>query len=172
MAESSADIIRRYLVDAIAAEKSFETQLEGFAKEGDDADAKAAFEQHARETRVQYERLTARLEELGGEPSTFKSMLAHMFGLSPKTAQIGHEAEERTTQNLMMAFSVENAEMAMYEALITTAVAAGDDVTAQLAREIQAEEKRTAEKVWALIAPAARYAYARVADVPAQRSAL
>jgi ferritin-like metal-binding protein YciE len=170
MAETAVDIVKRYLQDAIAAEKSFETQLEGFSKEGDDSEAKAAFAQHARETRSQYERLTARLEALGGSTSGLKSFMAHVFGMSPKAAQVGHEAEERTTQNLIMAFSVENAECAMYEALITAATAAGDELTATLAREIQAEEKRTADKVWSMIAPAARYAFARVTETPIQTS--
>lgn len=162
MAEEPVEIIKRYLQDAIAAEKSFETQLEGFAKEGDDTRAQSLFEQHARETRTQYERLTARLEALGGSTSGIKSFMAHVFGMSPKTAQLGHEAQERTTQNLMMAFSVENAECAMYESLITAATAAGDQVTAELARQIQAEEKQTADKVWAMIAPAAQDAFARL----------
>ncbi|MBV9443901.1 MAG: DUF892 family protein [Acidobacteriaceae bacterium] len=151
MAETSTDVIKRYLEDAIAAEKSFETQLQGFAAEGDDPVAKAAFHQHALETKQQYERLTARLQSLGGSTSGVKSFLAHVFGLSPKAAQLGHEKEERTTQNLMIAYAVENSELAMYEALATVAEAAGDSQTAALARDIQAEEKATAEKVWALI---------------------
>ena len=162
MAETSNDVIKRYLQDAIAAEHSFETQLQGFAKEGDDTAAQAAFQQHAIETKRQYERLTARLEALGGSASTAKSFLAHLFGLSPKTAQIGHEKEERTTQNLMMAFAVENSEMAMYEALITVAEASGDTQTAALAREIQLEEQKTAEKVWSLLPNAAVTAFERV----------
>ncbi len=162
MAETSNDVIKRYLQDAIAAEHSFETQLQGFAKEGDDTAAQAAFHQHALETKRQYERLTARLEQLGGSTSSAKSFLAHLFGLSPKTAQIGHEKEERTTQNLMMAFAVENSEMAMYEALITVAEAAGDTQTAALAREIQAEEETTAKKVWSLLPNAAVTAFERV----------
>jgi ferritin-like metal-binding protein YciE len=162
MAETSVEVIQRYLEDAIAAEKSFETQLEGFAKEGDNAVAKAAFQKHAVETRRQYERLTARLQDLGGSPSGAKSFLAHVFGLAPKTAQIGHEKEERTTQNLMMAFAVENSELAMYEALATVAEAAGDGITALLAREIQQEEKATAEKVWSLLPGAANEAFIRV----------
>ena len=162
MAETSVDVIKRYLEDAIAAERSFETQLQGFAKEGDDPAAQAVFHQHAIETRRQYERLTARLEALGGSASTAKSILAHIFGLSPKTAQIGHEKEERTTQNLMIAFAVENSELAMYESLITVAEAAGDAQTATLAREIQSEEKAAADKVWNLIPSAAITAYRRV----------
>jgi ferritin-like metal-binding protein YciE len=159
MPETSTDVIKRYLEDAIAAEKSFETQLQGFANEGENEAAKAAFHQHALETRNQYERLTARLESLGGSTSAAKSLLAHIFGLTPKAASLGHEKDERTTQNLMMAFAVENSELAMYEALITVAEAAGDSQTATLAREIQAQEKATADKVWRLLGPAALESY-------------
>ena len=90
MAETSVDVIKRYLVDAIAAERSFESQLQGFSQEGDDAAAKSLFHQHALETKRQYERLTARLEALGGSPSTAKSFLAHIFGLTPKAASVWH----------------------------------------------------------------------------------
>ncbi len=171
MAETSIDVIKRYLEDAIAAERSFETQLDGFSKEGDDTAAQALFRQHAVETKRQHERLTARLEALGGSPSGTKSFLAHVFGLSPKAAQIGHEKEERTTQNLMMAFAVENSELAMYESLAVVADAAGDAQTAALAREIQAEEKATAEKVWKHLPVAAAESYRRVTAGAGSRTA-
>jgi len=135
MPETSSEVIRRYLEDAIAAEKSFETQLQGFAREGDDEEVNAMFAIHAAETRRQYERLTARLEALGGSPSTAKSFLAHLFGLTPKTAQVGHAPQERTTQNLIMAFTVENSECAMYEALAAAAEAAGDDARTRRAEQ-------------------------------------
>ena len=162
MAEASIDVIKRYLEDAIAAEKSFETQLEGFSKEGDDPNAQALFRQHAQETKQQHERLTARLEAIGGSPSGTKSFLAHIFGLSPKVAQIGHEKEERTTQNLMVAFAVENSELAIYESLAAVAEAAGDNQTATLARSIQAQERATAEKIWQYIPVAAAYSFQRI----------
>lgn len=162
MAETSVEVIKRYLQDAIAAEKSFETQLEGFAKEGDDTVVQSLFRQHAVETRQQYERLTARLEALGGSPSTAKSLLAHVFGMTPKAAQLGHEKEERTTQNLMMAYAVENSEMAMYESLAIVAEAAGDTETATLARQIQTQEKATAEKIWRVLPGCAEQAFLRI----------
>ena len=162
MAETATDVIKRYLVDAIAAEKSFETQLTAFSKEGDNTQVQSLFSQHAQETKSQYERLTARLEALGGSTSTAKTILAHLFSNTPKAASLGHEKEERTTQNLMIGYSVENSECAMYESLITAAQAAGDTQTEQLAREIQGEERRTAEKIWSQIAPAARSAFQRV----------
>jgi ferritin-like metal-binding protein YciE len=155
-------VIRRYLQDIIAAEKSFETQLTDFAKEAAWPDARIAFATHARETSDQISRLTARLHELGGETSAMKSFMAHIFNMAPKSAQLGHVDEERTTQNLIIGYSVENAEVAMYAAFIVAAEAAGDADSAELARKIQAEEKETAGKVWKLIAPCAAEAFARV----------
>ena len=147
--------ITRYLEDAIAAEKSFETQLNGFASEATLPVVRQMFEQHAVETRQQYEKLTARLEALGGSTSTLKSFMAHVFNMAPKAAQLGHTAEERTAQDLMMAFAVENSEVAMYESMIMAAESYGDTETAQLARMIQQQEQDTAKKVWNAIAPAA-----------------
>lgn len=159
---NTQDIIKRYLQDAIAAENTFESQLRGMAKEGDDPQAHALFHQHAEETRSQIERLTARLKALGESPSTMKSFMAHMFAFAPKTAQMGHEEAERVTQNLMMAYAVEHSEVAMYESLATVAAAAGDQITASLARDIQAEEQRTADKVWAMIPTAATNALSKL----------
>ncbi|MBV8817439.1 MAG: DUF892 family protein [Acidobacteriaceae bacterium] len=147
--------ITRYLEDAIAAEKSFETQLNGFASEATLPVVRQMFEQHAVETRQQYEKLTAQLEALGGSTSTLKSFMAHVFNMAPKAAQLGHTAEERTAQDLMMAFAVENSEVAMYESMIMAAESYGDTETAQLARMIQQQEQDTAKKVWNAIAPAA-----------------
>jgi ferritin-like metal-binding protein YciE len=160
--DSMTDVIRRYLKDAIAAENSFESQLRTFATEGDDERAHALFRQHADETHSQIQRLTARLEELGDSPSTMKSFMAHMFGMAPKTASMGHDESERVTQNLMMAYTVEHAERAMYEALATVAQAIGDEQTLTLARQIQREEEATAQKVWAMLPIAAAQSVTKI----------
>jgi len=171
MSETAIEVIKRYLEDAIAAEKSFETQLDGFATEGDNLQVRAVFAHHSVETKSQHQRLEMRLESLGGSSSAAKSFLAHLFSLAPQTAKIGHEIEERTTQNLMIAFAVENSELAMYEALATVAEAAGDIVTANLAREIQLEEKAAADKIWKLLPLAANEAFVRVTSPPPQLTA-
>jgi ferritin-like metal-binding protein YciE len=160
---TSTESIQSYLEDAIAAEKTFETQLRDFGKEGSSNQIHALFLQHADETRRQYERLTARLKELGGDSSTAKSFIAHLVGLSPKLAQVGHDIMDRMTQNLIMAYAVENCEIAMYESLITVAESVGDAPTAELARSIQAEENATAEKLWKHIAPMALSAFDKMA---------
>lgn len=155
--------INEYLEDAIAAEKSFEKQLRDFAEEGSGDQSHALFLQHAEETRIQHERLTARLKELGGDPSAAKSFMAHLVGLSPKLAQLGHDVMDRLTQNLIIAFAVENCEVAMYESLIAVAESAGDTATAQLARLVQSQEIATAEKVWQRLAPTALSAFNKMA---------
>jgi ferritin-like metal-binding protein YciE len=148
--------INAYLADAIAAEKSFESQLNGFAKETEGSRAAALFAQHAVETHDQYEMLTRRLASLDASPSPTKTFLAHLFNMAPKVAQLGHDQSERLTQDLMMAFAVENAEVAMYESLAAAASGIDDVATEKLARTIQQQEKETAQKVWAEIAPAAQ----------------
>lgn len=165
------DALRRYLEDAIAAEQNFETQLRTFARESDQPAVKAVFEQHAEETQRQHERLTARLSALGGHPSGVKSFLAHVFGMAPKAAQLGHDEAEKSTQDLMMAYAVEHSEIAMYESMAVAAAAAGDIETERLAREIQQEERRAAEKVWNLIAPSARDSFAKITTGGAERRA-
>ena len=163
--EKAVRVIQRYLADAIAAEKGFETQFRAFAEEGSSEQIHHLFLQHAEETRTQYERLTKRLEELGGQPSAAKSLLAQLFVFTPKIAQIGHDIVDRVTQNLIMAYSVESFEVAMYEALIAVAEAAGDQDTALLARDIREEERRTAVKIWELIAPWAHTSFNKLAAV-------
>lgn len=168
------DVICRYLEDAIAAEKNFENTLRANAKEAEYPQVKALFEQHADETRMQHERLTARLQELGGKPSGVKSFLAHMFGMAPKMAQLGHDEAEKSTQDLVMAYSVEASEIAMYEALVAACEASGDMVTAQLARDIQSEERRTAEMIWTHLPTVAADSFAKVTGMDggmAQRAA-
>jgi ferritin-like metal-binding protein YciE len=157
-------LMREYLIDAIAAERSFETQLRAMAKQSDQPAAEQVFSQHAEETRSQHERLTARLQSVGGSPSGFKTFLAELFAFVPKAAQAGHHKIEVTTQNLVIGYSVENSEIAMYEALATIANVAGDLQTEQLAREIQEEERRAASKIWHLIAPTARESMLRLSD--------
>jgi ferritin-like metal-binding protein YciE len=160
--EPKDSILRRYLEDAIAAEHNFEAELNVMSGEGDHIAARLLFAQHAEETRSQRERLIKRLEAIGGSPSGLKTAMAHLFNLIPKSAQIGHDASEIATQNLIIGYTAENAEIAMYEALASAAAAAGDLQTEHLAREIQEEERHAAKLIWHLIAPCAQESYGKI----------
>ena len=53
MAESNQQIVVRYLDDTIAAEKTFETQLRGFAGEGNDETVRQLFSHGSVLTRLE-----------------------------------------------------------------------------------------------------------------------
>ena len=158
---SSSELIQRYLQDAIASEKSFESQLRSMAEEGDNPRVQELFLSHADETKRQCDRLTSRLQVLGGSPSTAKSVLAHIFGSIPKVGQIGQKQEDRNTRNLIIAYAIEQSEVATYEALKVAAEAVGDIPTANLAEEIQREEQMAAQRIWNLVPAAARVSVER-----------
>ena len=158
---SSSELIKRYLQDAIASERAFESQLRSMAQEGDNPRVQELFDSHADETKTQYNRLTSRLQVLGGSPSTTKGVLAHIFGSVPKAAQIGQRKGDRNTQNLIIAYAIEQSEVALYEALKVAAEEVGDIPTANLAEEIQREEQMTAQRIWNLIPANARLAVER-----------
>jgi ferritin-like metal-binding protein YciE len=159
LAENGNDVLKRYLVDAIAAERSFESQLRSFAGEGDDQEVQGLFLRHADETRSQHARLAARLEQLGGSTSLAKELLAQFLSHAPAAAKLTHTAEERIVQNLVIAFSVESSECALYESLATVANALGDTTTEKLARAIQDEERRTAEAIWHFLPSRSKIAF-------------
>lgn len=77
---------------------------------------------------------------------------------------MGHDDSERATQNLIIGYALENAEIAMYQALASMAAAAGDLQTEQLAREIQEEERRAAKMIWHLIGSCAQESYTKISD--------
>lgn len=160
--EPKESILRRYLADTIAAEQSSAERMEEMSGEGEHLAARQLFAQHQDQTLSQIERLRARLDALGGSPSEVKAVIAHLIALVPKLVHKGRDESEISTQNLILAYALENEEVAMYEALAATAAAAGDLQTEQLAREIQKEERHTAEMIWNLIANTARDSYSKI----------
>lgn len=159
MAETSSDVVRRYLEDAIAAESRTEAQLREFSGVGDDDDVRATFERCADAAKLHQERLTRRLQELGGRASHSKSFLAQVLDSTPKLAEVHDIQEERTAQNLIVAFTLTKGECALYEALATVAGAAGDATTARLAHGIQKEEADAAEEIWRFLPSRSKIAY-------------
>ena len=159
---TSQELISTYIQDAEAAERNFEDALATFGKAGDQSPVQSFFQWASAKAKTQHERLEARLRELGGSPSTTKSLLAHVLAFSTTAAQIGHEPAEKNTQHLIMCVGAASAEMAMYESLATVAAAAGDTTTEQLARQLQTEEKDDYDKAWNLLKPSATDAFREV----------
>jgi ferritin-like metal-binding protein YciE len=151
MTNSTQEYLTKHLENVIAAERNFEDVLSRFSSEGEQEDVKGMFSQLSAKARTQHQRLEGRLRELGGEPSTLKSVIAHVLAATPLVAQAGQTPQERNTQHLIITYAAAAAEMAMYEALATVSRTAGDFTTEQLARQLQAEEKEDHTMVWTML---------------------
>ena len=159
MAETGNQVLRRYLDEAIGAEKTLEAQLEEFALAAtDDAELRDLFREHATQTQAQQQRLAARLSEVGGAEHN-RNLFASLFSHSPKLPQSVHAIEEHSLRNLILGYTAETAEIAFYEALANVARAAGDPDTETLARTIQDEERVMAEKLWYLLPSRSKIAF-------------
>ena len=155
---TSSKLVQRYLQDAIASERNFESQFRSMAAESENPRVRELFATHTEETKRQCDRLTSRLQVLGGNPSTAKSVLAHIFGSVPKFGQLGQGGVDKDTHNLLIAYAAEQSEVVNYEVLKVAAEALGDIPTANLAEEIQREEQMTAQRIWNLIPTSTRLA--------------
>jgi ferritin-like metal-binding protein YciE len=145
-----SELIKTYLLDAITAEKAFAERLLAFSREGDDEEVQLTFAEHARETLSQIERLQRRLAFFGVKESRSEDLADVFVDLAPQTQLV---------QTLITAYTIEAGECAMYEALAVTARAANDIETEALAREIQAEEMRTAEKIFRFLPSRSKIAF-------------
>lgn len=149
------DRIARYLDDAIALEASGVTGLKDMISEATDPQDAAMFQQHLAETERQKQRLEARLHALGGTSNKLKDFINKIGIAATDMLHGGKDAGDKATRNLIQAYAIESLEIAMYESLYAAATQVGDTETAQLAREIQAEEEATAKKIFPRIAPVA-----------------
>ncbi len=158
------DRIARYIDDAIALEAAGVTGLADMIKEATDPQDAALFQQHLTETERQKARLEARLHALGGTNNKLKDIVNKIGVAATELLHVGKDADDKATRNLIQAFAIENTEVATYESLYAAATEAGDTETAQLAKEIQAEEEATAKKLFVRIAPNAKAAIIRGAN--------
>jgi ferritin-like metal-binding protein YciE len=160
MAENVKERLVRYLQDAHAAETGIEEVLDGFIDDTDDPQIKSLFQQHRLETQSQAQRLEMRLNQLGDKPSGGKGFLNMIMGKVSELMHGAHDEYDKNTQNLIKAYATEHLERGMYESLYAYASSVGDTETANLARQIQAEEEATAQKLFPLIQQYAKTALA------------
>lgn len=135
MPEEQNQLILRYLDDAIAAERSSQSQYRTFASDGDDEEVKALFAACAQRAEAAGNHLTTLLTAKEAHPSTAKTLAANALASMPRAAQLGHISEERTVQNLIAAYTLEKGLAGMYRSLAAAAQAAGHSAVAQVASE-------------------------------------
>jgi ferritin-like metal-binding protein YciE len=160
MLDSHKERIATYIDDAIALEASAITTLKDMIEDAIDPQDAALYREHLMETERQKAQLEERLSFFGREAgrNVFKDLINKAGAIATDMLHAAKNQHDKATRNLMQAYSIENLEVAVYEALYAAADEAGDHETARLARSIQAEEKATAEKIWSRIEISSRAA--------------
>jgi ferritin-like metal-binding protein YciE len=154
--ETQQERLIRYLDDAWAFEKALVDNLRAMADDVNDPQVRTMFEQHAQVTKDQEEALEARIRALGDEPNGTKGWFNRMVAWVGEAVQgRAHDEYDKTTQNLMKAFGIENFEIAMYTALESYASTIGDTETVQLAVSHRMQEEQTRDMIFPLIATVA-----------------
>jgi ferritin-like metal-binding protein YciE len=153
--EDQKERLIRYLDDAWSVEKALVAALDKMADDTDDPAAKALYQEHRQVTHNQEEQLEARIRALGEEPSGGKGFFSTMMAKIGDVMHKPHDEYDKTTQDLMKQYAIENFECAMYQSLRAYANAIGDFETVRLAEENLSQEQQTGQRVWNLIEPAA-----------------
>jgi hypothetical protein len=154
VSESSADVIRRYLEEAIAIENGLESQLHGFIGKTHDAPVHKLLEHCAVDAKRHSEKLSEHLDVLGGRNALGSGLLGRLFAVRPKVVHNDSDTDLTPDQQLVIVFAAENGGVAYYEALAGMAAAASDPESETLVRSIQQEKRRATEEIWHLLSNA------------------
>ena len=163
MAETPKERVLRYLTDAHASEEGGLASLKDLAAEAVNPAVRSVVTEHIAVTQSQLDRLEARITALGGKPSGGKSLLNTVAAKGSSLLNAFHDQEDKLTQDVIKAYSLEYFEVGVYTSLKAYASAVGDTETAQLADSIIGEEQQAGEKLGRLIPTVAVSALANTA---------
>ena len=167
MAEDVKEQLLRYLNDAYAVEVGAISSLKDLSEAATDVDVRQAVTEHLAVTQSQADRLTARILALGGDKSEPKGFLNSIIGKGSDLLNVFHSHEDKQTQDVIKAYSLEHFEVGMYTSLKAFADAIGDHETAQLADKIIGEEQLAGERLGRLIPQVATAALKNTVGTPA-----
>jgi ferritin-like metal-binding protein YciE len=137
--------IVKYLADVHAIEQQALPQVKAAPKIARAPVLAEAFERHIAETEEHEQRVRERLEELGGSPSKVKDVAGILTG--PAFVLFAKSQPDTPGKLVTHAYSYEHMELAAYELLGRVARRAGDEETATLAQEIEAQERAMAGRL-------------------------
>jgi len=137
--------IVKYLADVHAIEQQALPQVKAAPKIARAPVLVEAFERHIAETEEHEQRVRDRLEELGGSPSKVKDVAGTLTG--PAFVLFAKSQPDTPGKLVTHAYSYEHMELAAYELLGRVARRAGDEETATLAQEIEAQERAMAGRL-------------------------
>ena len=145
MADSEMrDQLVEHIDEALAMEQNVLRMLDSMASTTADDDLKEQIRHHKLETERQIDRLRKRLESHGASPS----MVREAGGIAQALMKSVVDAvrPEKAGRNARDGYATEHLEIASYQLLERIAVRAGDEETAEVARQNRVEEEAMARR--------------------------
>jgi ferritin-like metal-binding protein YciE len=137
--------LRKYLADAHAIEEQAEALLERGPKLAGSPTLERIYAEHLEETRGHAEAIEARLDALGGDPSTPKDAALRLGALNWGAFFQAHPDTPGKLAAFARAF--EHLEIGGYEQLARVAQRAADEETVAVVESILAEEREAADRI-------------------------
>jgi ferritin-like metal-binding protein YciE len=137
--------LTKHIDEALAMEQNVLRMLDGMIETTEDEEIKSDLRQHKLETEQHADRLQQRLEAHGESPSTVREAAGIMGALTKSVVDVVRS--EKAGRNARDGYATEHLEIASYELLERIALRAGDEETAQVARDNRADEEKMAKKI-------------------------
>lgn len=135
----------KHVDEAYAMEQDVLRMLDGMISTTKDAEIRAELEHHKRETEEQAARLKRRLEAHQASPSMVREAGGILGAMMKSVVDLART--EKAGRNARDGFATEHMEIASYELLERVARRAGDEETAEVARQNRSEEEAMARKI-------------------------
>jgi len=142
--ELKAQLVK-HIDEAHAMEQNVLRMLDGMIETTEDEEIRGALRQHKTETQGHSDRMEKRLQAHGASPSMVREAGGILGALMKGVVDLTRP--EKAGRNARDGYATEHMEIASYELLARVAERAGDEETANAAREIIGEEKRMADRI-------------------------
>ena len=142
--ELEAQLVK-HIDEAVAMEQNVLRMLDGMIKTTEDPEIRDELREHKLETERHAERMQQRLEAHGASPSVVKEAGGIAGALMKSVVDLARG--EKAGRNARDGYTTEHLEIAAYQLLERVAQRAGDEETAEAARQNRADEEQMAKKL-------------------------
>lgn len=139
------DQLVKHIDEAIAMEENVGRMLDGMIQTTDDPRVIELLEHHKVETEQHSQRLRRRLEAHGASPSLVREAAGILGALAKLPLDLARG--EKAGRNARDGYAAEHMEIAAYQLLERIARQAGDEETAEVARQNRREDEAMARKL-------------------------
>lgn len=139
------DQLTKHIDEAIAMEQDVLRMLDSMIETTEDEEIRQELREHKLETERQSARLRERLEAHGSQPSLVREAGGVMGALMKSVVDVART--EKAGRNARDGYATEHMEIASYQLLERIAMRAGDEQTAEVARQNREEEEAMAKRL-------------------------